>query len=292
MKILKHPKIENSLMCPICSSQMKISEGDNVSLYCTGSKRHSYDFSSSGYVNLATSSQSNGGDSKQAVKARSAFLDKEYYRPVADKLCYLLKEYCAAGGLVVDAGCGEGYYSKSIKDCGFCVAGFDLSKFAVDAAARRVKNDNPDKSFFGVSSVFSLPIFDLKVDAVVNIFAPCVESEYSRVLSENGVLIVVQAGERHLLGLKQAIYDVAHLNNERADIPLDMEKIYSEELEYSITVSDNQTLQELFAMTPYYWKTSREDFEKLNAIENLTTEIDMIFSVYKKHYDDFDWRID
>ncbi len=39
-------------------------------------------------------------------------------------------------GCLLDAGCGEGYYSIGLAASGFAVMGFDLSKYAVDAAAR------------------------------------------------------------------------------------------------------------------------------------------------------------
>ena len=41
-------------------------------------------------------------------------------------------------------------------------------------------------------------------------------------------------------------------------------------------------IQNLFAMTPYYWRTSPADAEKLRGLSELTTEVDMILSVYRK----------
>jgi hypothetical protein len=35
-------------------------------------------------------------------------------------------------------------------------------------------------------------------------------------------------------------------------------------------------------MTPYYWKTSQNDVQKLEALERLETEIDINFEVYQK----------
>lgn len=282
MSILKCEKILSALRCPMCQCEMGIDGNGSGILYCVGPRKHCYDFASSGYINLAGAGKGSSGDSKQAVRARSAFLDAGYYAPIAQKLCELLKRYVPSGGLVIDAGCGEGYYSNKIAANGFFVAGFDLSKFAVDAAAKRAKRDNIQNSFFGAASVFSLPIDDESADAVVNIFAPCVENEYSRVMCDGGSLIVVHAGPEHLLGLKTAIYEQARVNELRADMPGDMQMLEQCRLKYAVELCGNETIQNLFAMTPYYWKTSKEDFEKLSNMERLTTEIDILFSVYKK----------
>ena len=276
-----------NLRCPICNSgmQIQVENGKNKTLFCNGVKRHAYDFSSSGYINFAPPSQSNAGDSKGAVRARTAFLDRGYYEPIATKICEILKEHFGTCGNIVDAGCGEGYYSQKIASEGFCVFGFDLSKSAVESAAKRAKRQSTINSFFGVATVFDLPLDDNSIDAVVNVFAPCVESEYSRILKDNGVVLVVHAGKEHLLGLKKMIYESAHVNQERADLPKNMELINTSELKYSITVEGNEHIKNLFAMTPYYWKTSKNDVEKLENVETLSTDIHILFSLYKKHFD-------
>ena len=274
-------RIKEALRCPVCNAEMDISERV---LYCKGIKKHCYDTASSGYVNLASPGQSNGGDSKGAVRARSAFLDTEHYRPISEKICKLLDENCAKDGLVIDAGCGEGYYSTAVADCKYSVAGFDLSKFAAEAAAKRAKRESLDNTFFGVASVFDMPLADSCADAVINVFAPCVENEYCRVLNDNGILIEVYAGPEHLLGLKRAIYEQIHINEERADLPENMKEIGKERLQYRIKVCGKENIKNLFAMTPYYWRTSQSDVEKLEGIDELETEIDIIFAMYKKEF--------
>ena len=117
----------------------------------------------------------------------------------------------------------------------------------------------------------------------MNIFAPCVEKEYSRVLKDDGVLVVAWAGEEHLMGLKSVIYDNTHINTARADLPQSMEKISEKRVKYQIELSSNEQILNLFSMTPYYWRTSPEDREKLEGIDTLTTQIDIIISVYKNH---------
>ena len=92
MKKQTDNKIIKILKCPICGEKMTVSE-TGTSLYCDGLKRHCYDFSASGYINLCSPNQSGGGDSKPAVRARSEFLDKQYYRPVAEEIAKMAKKY-------------------------------------------------------------------------------------------------------------------------------------------------------------------------------------------------------
>ena len=64
------------LICPVCKSRLEFIR-DGASLACTGARRHCFDISSDGYVNLDLN-HSNSGDSKEAVRARRAFLREGY----------------------------------------------------------------------------------------------------------------------------------------------------------------------------------------------------------------------
>ena len=183
---------------------------------------------------------------------------------------------------MVDAGCGEGYYTERIASLGYLTAGFDLSKFAVASSASRMRCKTNQRAFCAVASIFELPLKDMSADAIVSIFAPCAEREFARILKNDGIVVVASAGKEHLMGLKRAIYDTAYENDDRADMPEAMTLIGREELKYTVTVEGNDDILNLFSMTPYYWRTSHSDSEKLKSISSLTTEIDILFSVYAK----------
>ena len=125
--LLPNEHTVRAMRCPICQSEMNVQlpkDGQgSVCLICGGARKHSYDFASAGYVNLLQAAHAGGGDSKQAVRARSEFLSTELYRPAADALCDTLCRYFPdQNGLIVDAGCGEGYYTAKIAERGFSVA--------------------------------------------------------------------------------------------------------------------------------------------------------------------------
>ena len=253
---------------------------DAKTLCCDGARRHSFDFSSKGYVNLA-GNRGISGDSKDAVKARTDFLNKGYYEPIARTLIDLIAKY-KNSGLVVDAGCGEGYYTQMIAAANFETLGIDLSKFAVQTTASRLKTKTEPHTFSAVASVFEIPLQDKTADAVVSIFAPCAEGEANRILKDNGILVVVSAGREHLMGLKQVLYSTAYENEERADKPQNMKLLERSSLSYDATIVTNKDIESLFSMTPYYWRTSPSDKDKLSELETLKTKIDINFEVYTK----------
>ena len=280
---MEKSRYQEALRCPVCGSGMTQDKSVGAGRWqCLGARVHSFDMAKSGYVHLAPR-HSGGGDAKEAVRARTAFLSAGYYGVAAEALCELTKKYIPAG-LVVDAGCGEGYYTNALAEAlgdGCEVCGFDLSRDAVDAAAKAAKRQGLSASY-AVGSVFELPLGEATADGVVNIFAPCAEAEYSRVLKTGGVLIVVGAGERHLLGLKRAIYDETYENAGRADLPVNMRLCERVTVRDEIIVEGREQIANLFSMTPYYWRTSQEDKKKLDELDRLCTEIEFDVGVYRK----------
>ncbi len=273
----KYKVISTAFLCPHCHSGMYVAN-NGKSAYCLGERAHCFDFSSDGYLAMGQG----GGDSKEAVKARKAFLSKDYYLAGADEICRVAEKYIAPDALLVDAGCGEGYYTNKIAAMAKNTIGFDLSKFACSAAARSAKASGVQNVLYATGSVFELPINDGAADMVVNIFAPCAEDEYTRILRSGGYLVVVGAGEGHLMGLKEALYENTYLNAERADMPKSLRLVERASVEFDIEVVGNEDIQSLFLMTPYYWRTKASDKEKLTALSALKTKIEFEISVFRK----------
>ncbi|MBP3375236.1 MAG: methyltransferase domain-containing protein [Clostridia bacterium] len=266
------------MRCPVCGEGLVLSD-DSRSALCRGGRRHCFDFSKDGYLSFPMSS---GGDSKSAVDARKSFLDRGYYQKCAEAVADTVRGYVGKDATVIDAGCGEGYYTSMIAKETGAVIGFDLSKFACAAGSKRAKRDGASNLLYSTASVFELPVRSGAVDAVINIFAPCAEEEYCRVLKNGGYLFVVGAGSEHLMGLKRAIYDDVYENGERADLPRAMEHIKTLTSRHDIRVEGAEDISALFSMTPYYWRTSEADKEKLNALDSLETEIEFEINIYRK----------
>ena len=265
--------------CPVCGE--KLEKGEKA-YRCPNN--HSFDIASEGYVHLLRPDEMHSkipGDDKAMVAARRRFLEAGYYHLFSEKLNELVKQYAGDGSVFLDAGCGEGFYTNHLRDSltGNTAEfyGFDISKFAVKAAAKKYK-----EIAFAVGSMFHIPVVFGAADCVTNIFAPIVPAELNRVLKPGGLLVLAVPGERHLYGLKEILYDSPYENEHKeTEYPgfafLDRVPARGE-----IHIEGNQNILDLFAMTPYYWKTPREGSERLRTLESLTTPVAFDFILYRK----------
>lgn len=267
------------LICPICGQALR---REGSSLFCAGERRHCYDVASSGYVNLCPG-RATGGDDAALVRARSNFLRAGYYKPISDRICEILASRTGCES-IIDAGCGEGYYTVNIASAtGADVYGFDLSKEGINSAAKYARRQGVSGVGFFVGGIFDLPVADASADAVVNIFAPCAEEEFSRVLRSGGILVEAVAGKNHLYGLKRALYDEVYVNEARVDMPERMRLISKESVAYEMTLESAEAVMNLFSMTPYYYRTKESDVERLRTLGTLTTEVEVDIYVYERN---------
>ncbi len=266
------------LICPVCKNALHKEE---KSYFCNGEKKHCFDISSTGHVNLCPG-KATGGDDKKAVRSRTEFLNLGYYQPISDKICDILSKLNSESA-IVDAGCGEGYYTNRVaQSTGAKIYGFDLSKEAIILASKSAKKRGISNAVFAVGGIYDLPVASESADAITNIFAPCADEEFYRVLKTGGLLVVVTAGKNHLYGLKKAVYDTVYLNEERADMPKNMTFIEKHNVSYSITINDQDAIRNLFAMTPYSYRTSERDMNKLMSLTSLETVVEVDIFVYRK----------
>ena len=266
------------LICPVCKGILKREER---LFRCDCG--HSFDLAKQGYVNLLLSQQSKGrhhGDDKAMVASRRAFLEKGYYSPLREALAEEVYLYTAdKAPVLVDAGCGEGWYDEGIyeKLPHAALIGFDISKDALKWAAKR-------KGFahLAVASCFSMPMGDHSADGVFNIFSPFAGEEYQRVLKSGGHLFRVVPGEKHLWELKSAIYEKPIPNRPEPKEIEGLSLIKERKVCFEITLEEKEDIESLFQMTPYYYRTSREDHQKLLALDRLTTRVEFNILIYEK----------
>ena len=280
------------LICPNCHGRLQ-QEGN--AFVCKHG--HSFDLSASGYLHLLPSSQMRAkipGDNKQMVRARRDFLAKGYYQPISDMLnqevakqLTELSHRKASSLQILDAGCGEGYYTNRMvqflekQGLDFSVVGLDISKFAVDAAAKAAKTLPHDRIQYGVASVFELPVKDHSCHAVTNLFAPVCIEEYRRVLKRGGVLVFAVTSTKHLWELKTSIYDEAYENEKVDHTYKGFRMIGKEKVHTTISLPCQEDIDNLFTMTPYYYKSSVETVDRLHHLGTLTTQIDVDIITYQ-----------
>lgn len=244
---------------------------------------HSFDVAKQGYVNLLpvqNKRSKDPGDSKAMVQARSRFLAEGFYAPLAEALAGTV--IVAPAGSLLDAGCGEGYYLRHVldtagtRDVAIKAAALDISKWAVQAAAKR----DPRVSWL-VASNNSIPVPDSSIDTLLCVFGFPVESEFKRVLSDAGRLIMVDPAPGHLHELKQVIYD--EVKEKPSNLPIsDTWQLASEQrVTFSVELPSREVIHDLLAMTPHLYRASSAGRARAEALTSLTVTVDVWLRVFK-----------
>jgi len=270
-----HEKTVAQYQCPLC----------NEALLLTGktyrcSNNHCFDEAKEGYVNLLPVQHKHSkspGDNADMVNARRAFLDKGFYQPLIDHILALHQEYGTANSPVFDAGCGEGFYTHQYKTETNQVYGIDISKSAIKIAAKRYKHCH-----FSVGTLSQLPFENNTIGWINSIYAPLLETEFTRVLEAEGYLLTVTPAEKHLIELKSLIYIDAK-EHDTSKSPIENLTLVSEKtLNYPMEFTESTDIINLLAMTPFAFKASPEVIEQLKAKETFTCQADFLIRLYQK----------
>ena len=86
----------------------------------------------------------------------------------------------------------------------------------------------------------------------------------------------------HLFELKEAVYDRPYKDAPEPTELAGFRLIQTERVRFSAALPDNAAIADLFAMTPYYYRTSAADRAKLDALSALTVTADCALLVYER----------
>ena len=235
------------LVCPVCGGGLGLTAAGR-SLACSAG--HSFDIARQGYVNLYRGKPVNEY-SKESFRQRQQILEKGMYAHILEEICSFLQAVCGAGRprLLLDAGCGEGYYTREIAarlgGCGLDFYGVDLSRDSVLLAASTANQAGGAASAIKwlVADIGHLPVRDGSVDFLLDIFTSAIYEEFQRILSPEGYLIKVIPGEGHVKELREAASSQLHHKDykERKGTA-----VFSEHFETIL----NKTVSQTFAVTP------------------------------------------
>ncbi|OQX37583.1 MAG: hypothetical protein B0D91_06345 [Oceanospirillales bacterium LUC14_002_19_P2] len=263
------------LCCPVCHAPLAVS---GTGMECAS--RHRFDFARQGYLNLLLSHKMNSrqpGDNQDMVAARTRFLDAGHYQSVSDSVAQAATQLLTdkESPVILDAGCGEGYYTHQLKTAlpNADVYALDISKPAIRACCRRSRAIH-----WLIGSVADLPLADISTDLVVSIFSRIDWETFSRVLKPSGHLIILAPGTNHLMSLREAIYEevrsypVGKILN---SMPKTFSVISEHTIQADFCLNNAAKIRDLLAMTPHNWHISAAQRQRLDALHQLqcTAEI-------------------
>jgi 23S rRNA (guanine745-N1)-methyltransferase len=185
------------LLCPVRGCHLGLAREERR-MVCP--RNHSFDIARSGYINLLQPQDRRAkepGDTAEAVAARRRLHDQGF--TAHQRLAIAEAIAATAGDVVLDAGCGDGFYLGTLQsETGFEGHGVDISVPAVDAAARRYAHcewvvANADRV---------LPYADRSFSIVLAITAHLNPAEFRRVLRDGGRLLVAIPAPDDLIELR------------------------------------------------------------------------------------------
>jgi len=187
------------LLCTVRDCHMELAREERR-LFCP--RGHSFDVARSGYINLLQPQErrsSKPGDTTAAVAARRRLHDRGVSEPVLHAIAEMMG--ASAGDIVLDAGCGDGFYLGSLaRLSGFDAHGVDISTPAVDSAARRY----PQCEWIVANADRFVPYSSESFSIVLSITARMNSSEFRRILRPGGRLVVALPAPGDLVELRGA----------------------------------------------------------------------------------------
>nr|WP_159931259.1 methyltransferase domain-containing protein [Oceanicoccus sp. KOV_DT_Chl] len=249
---------------------------------------HSFDIAKQGYCNLLAVQHKKSrepGDSADMVAARHRFLSGGYYQGISQHVNQLVSSVITAeqSPHILDAGCGEGYYTdelrKQLAADGIAsdVMGIDIAKPAVLQAAKRNKNIR-----WFVANSSRMPVADDSAEILLSLFSPIPALEFYRCLKPQGALILATTGDQHLIELRELLYDTVKSDSYTADASLLEHFTLNKKITVTETIqlSSTQSIKDLLAMTPHYWRVSPERKQVLDELSSLQLTIDVQLHLY------------
>lgn len=271
-----HPSLYS---CPVCSDPLNLKDN---SWHCDSG--HQFDIHKKGYVNLLLSNHKrskNPGDDAAMIESRRRFLHAGHYQPLAEQISTKVAEFLSPESCVLDAGCGEGYYTKYLADKNpqSYFYGLDISKPAINAAAR-YKNIQ-----WCVASSTRAPYIDEAFNAIVSIFSRIDADSFHRILKANGIVAIAAPDHDHLVALRQQLYTQVsdydtrkHLNYLDSRFTL-LDQI---RIEAPLTLTSNESIIDLVKMTPHQHKIATQAKARLDTLEQLNDTACFKLYLFKK----------
>jgi len=280
----------SNLVCPIDGSELA---RRGAALVC--GRGHSFDVAREGHCNLLLvqhKASRDPGDSKAMVAARRRFLDAGYFAPIAERLFADVRALAAnlpeaRECTLLDAGCGEGYYlDRLCRLATQCpdplplrLAGIDVSKWAVQAAARR----KLPVAWLVASN--ALPPFSAgSVDLILCLFGFPAWHGFKKVQQAGACVVLVDPGPDHLLELRQIIYPSVTRSEppslakaEAAGYGLEREDV----LRFPIALDSTARIQDLLAMTPHAHRLPAAGRAALARLERLDVTVEVVVRVLR-----------
>ena len=281
----------HAFVCPLDGLAFAAAAG---SVRCAAG--HSFDLAREGYLNLLPvqhKASRDPGDSRAMVEARQRVLAGGHFAPVSAALVEEVLAALAIGlaepdPIVLDAGCGEGWYLAQLAQAfaarsdaprpAWC--GIDISRWAIRAAARRGLD-----AAWAVASNRQLPLAPQRVDLLLSLFGFPVWPAFARVQAASGAVLLAEPGPAHLRELRNIIYPrvIERAPPSHAAAAECGYRVTRERTLYCTTLLPSAArIADLLTMTPHAHRAPAAGQAALAGIEILEVSIDVVFRLFRR----------
>ncbi len=268
-------------LCPVCQSPFKVHE-ESKGLHCEN--KHHFDVNEHGYW-VFSQPKKLKTDSRAIMRAKRYVLESGIYVPLAQAMARViaaLPQVVTADALSqLDFDCGDGYFLRTLKELlaeqtpalALSQTGICEAENAIFAAAKA----EPTPTYI-VSTLKHLPFANESFDLVTLIDKQLKGKELTRVLKQDGVLLQVAAGPRHLWQIREFIYPGLTEKPVSENLPKELELQHSERLSLTVNISGEQAIA-LLEMTPYAWRANDKVRHEIQHAKFDALEIDFVINV-------------
>lgn len=282
------------LACPIDGLPLR---DCGVSWQCESN--HHFDLARQGYLNLLPASQKTSkdpGDSKVMMEARrqvmASGLFESFAVELASQVFSKLPPVSAGPSVILDAGCGEGYYTDFMRqsrpvdhwETAPVFIGVDISKWGVLAAARQY----PHVTWL-VGNNKRLPVLPGSVDIITSLFGFETWQPWSELQTSGQHVLVAHAGPLHLIELRELIYESVIIHDAADDnkaLEAGYECVEKSAVTYGALLDSVDTAEKILSMTPHGYRIAAEKKADLGAgllaLVSKPLTIDVMFRWYQR----------
>ncbi|HHV97995.1 MAG TPA: methyltransferase domain-containing protein [Clostridiaceae bacterium] len=269
--------------CPVCGGRMELDSFK--SLICL--KRHCFDISRNGYVNLLLNAGKSQYD-KEMFESRNVICNMGFFDPMIDAVAGIISQnmsgFDSNNIKVLDAGCGEGFHLSGIinalhkeGEINLQGVGIDISKGGIQIAAKKYK-----EIIWCVADLSRIPFMDKQFDVILNILSPSNYGEFKRIINNGGILIKVVPGNDYLRELRKVFYketekETYSSNRVMEHFRNNFNLTDIQSVRYSVELSKDE-LGHLIKMTPLSWGATEDKVQKVlnEGIDCITADFNIM----------------
>lgn len=230
------------------------------------------------------------------MAARRLVLDTGLFDPFASELASQVStkihSQAHTPAVVLDAGCGEGFYTDFMRrsvstdhdGAAPVFMGVDISKWGILAAARRY----PDVTWL-VGNNKRLPVLSGAVDVITSVFGFETWEPWAAIQSSGQHVLVAHAGPHHLLEMRELIYDEVTIHEAADDsraTTAGYRRVDASALCFQDQLTNLEVAEKILLMTPHGYRISAEKraglTDGLIKLLSKPLTIDVLFRWYQR----------